>query len=281
VASLHVDLLQLGAERIEHLPGASGVERRPAQPFPEVAGSRRTVRAEEPPGRLEERFAFVHLAPAVDPPVGADERHLRPLRRSLTQLVEEERESRAQAPPRTRPDPLHDLRGQLLSQHASPDVENVANSLPDDSHVFGSEGRVDLALRIPPRLQSRGWVGHGASRGVPQREIAGGMQVQGSPKGPRLHQVPALPQGVPDVVASEGMDTSGELELRRGLDLRVDAAHLPDDLHEPIGVPRFRSHERASRRARTRSQLTERIGGIFLEGRPGPCSVRREAPDAG
>src|SRR5687768_12190474 len=105
-----IDLLELIAERFEQRPRMGRLQLSRCEPLPKVTGPRRAVGAQVAPADFAERALLVlHLPPPIDPLIRPDEGDLRSLRRSLADLVDEERETRAQPLPRSRSDALHDF----------------------------------------------------------------------------------------------------------------------------------------------------------------------------
>src|SRR6266480_5111155 len=105
-----VDLFELVAERLEQLACFGSLERRRREPFAKVARPRRAVGAQVAPADFGERLFFPHLLPAFNPLVRPDEGDLGPARRSLTELGEEESETRAQPLLVLSANTAHDLR---------------------------------------------------------------------------------------------------------------------------------------------------------------------------
>ena len=60
------------------------------------------------------------------------------------------------------------------------------------------------------------------------------MEMKGPAQRPRLHELPAVPERVADVLLRDPLDASGELQLGRRLNLRVDATRLVHDLEESL-----------------------------------------------
>lgn len=71
---------------------------------------------------------------------------------------------------------------------------------------------------------------------MPERQLTGGMQMKSSAQRPGLDQPPSFPELLANVCLGEPVDTHRELELRRGLNLRVYAAKIANDLDEPISA---------------------------------------------
>jgi hypothetical protein len=56
------------------------------------------------------------------------------------------------------------------------------------------------------------------------------MEMKRPAQRPRLHELPAVPERVANVLLRHPLDASGELQLGRRLNLRVDATCLVHDL---------------------------------------------------
>src|SRR5919106_3574219 len=70
---------------------------------------------------------------------------------------------------------------------------------------------------------------------MPERQLAGGMQMESSAQRPGLDQQTPFPERLPDVALGDAIDTCGELELRRGLNLRVHTADVVSNADEAGG----------------------------------------------
>lgn len=93
------------------------------------------------------------------------------------------------------------------------------------------------AVRIAPRGQSRvGRAEDCTPRRVPERQLAGRVEVERSPHRPGLDERPPLPQRGSDVGLHGPLQTRGELQLGRGLHLGVHAADGARDVDEPVGA---------------------------------------------
>jgi hypothetical protein len=97
-----------------------------------------------------------------------------------------------------------------------------------------SERWVQFPSRIDPSFLLRVGGRHGSSGRVPQRQLLSWMEVKRPAQSPRLHELAALPERVADVLLRDPFDTRGELQLRRRLNLCVDAAGFVHDLDEPV-----------------------------------------------
>jgi MFS family permease len=190
------------------------------------------------PAHLGERVLLVHFLPAVDPLIRPDEGDLGSLRRSLAELGEEERETRAQPLLGSRAHALHHFRSQLVAKEALA-VERVPDRRANRLHLFASDLRVDDAGRIPPGAQFaaalRRRVGDGPTRRMPEGQLTRGVQMKSSSQRPGLDQEPPSPERVPEVGLGDLIDTCSELKLRGGLDLRVNPAELASDVDESVG----------------------------------------------
>ena len=112
---------------------------------------------------------------------------------------------------------------------------------------------MQLSLRIDPGFQLLRLAGaHGSCGGVPKRQLIGWMKMEGSAQRPRLHELPALPEHVADVLLRDPVDAHRELQLRRCLDLRVHAAEVVDDFEQAVGA---RSRRQEAARKTTRANL--------------------------
>ena len=60
------------------------------------------------------------------------------------------------------------------------------------------------------------------------------MEVEGPAQRPRLHELPAVPERVANVLLRYHFDPSGDLQLGRHLNLRMDPTCLVHDLDEPV-----------------------------------------------
>jgi hypothetical protein len=87
-------------------------------------------------------------------------------------------------------------------------------------------------VRIRPRFQLGPLRRERAARRQPERHFVGRMQVERAAQRPRLHQPAVAPERVADVLLRDAVDTRGQLQLGRGLHLRVDAADATDDVDE-------------------------------------------------
>src|SRR4029453_19465380 len=105
-------------------------------------------------------------------------------------------------------------------------------------------GGVDPTGGRPPRRQPFTRPRDRAARREPERELVGGRGVQRAPQGPRLHERAVTPERVADVLLRDAVDARAQLQLGRGLYLRVDAADTPHDLQQIRGTLRDRKSTR-------------------------------------
>ena len=150
-----------------------------------------------------------------------------------------------------RADALHDLGGQFLAQQAAA-VERVQHRGAYLLHDIASERRVQFTFRIDPGFQLLLGRRHSSRGRVPQRQLSGWMEMEGPAQRPRLHELPALPERVADVLLRNSIDARGELELRRRLNLRVDAADVVNHFEQAV---RARSARQEAARKTTRANL--------------------------
>jgi len=156
------------------------------------------------------------------------------LRRSLTELAEEEGETRAQPLLVLRADTRCDFTGELLAEQA-PAVERIpdrgANRLPLVTADFG----VEDAGRVSPGGQLTRRACDSPPGRTPQRQLNGRVQMERSAQRPGLHEQPAFPEGLPYAGLGDPVHTEGELKLCGRLHLGVHAAEVVCDIDEPSG----------------------------------------------
>ena len=174
--------------------------------------------------------------PAADPLVRPRERDPRPLRRPLAQVGEEEGETGAKALARPGSHSLDDFVRELVAQEAAA-VERLPDRRPDGLHFIGAERRVHDALRIGPGGQAfAGRAEHGPPCRVPERQLAGGVEVKRSADRPGLDERSLLPQRRPNVGLRYAVDPRGELQLGGCLHLRVHATYGACDLDQTVAA---------------------------------------------
>jgi hypothetical protein len=74
----------------------------------------------------------------------------------------------------------------------------------------------------------------GSSSRKPQRQLVRGMEVERPAQRPGLDERAIAPECVAHVVLRDSVNASRELQLGRGLNLRVDPTERADDLDEPF-----------------------------------------------
>ena len=232
--------VQLGAELVEQMSRHAGG----AEPLGEVGGPSGAVGAQEPTADLPQRFLLVRFVEALDPLVGAHERDPRPLRRPLAQIGVEERESRAKTRSRSGSDSLRHRFRELGAREAAA-VERLPDLRPHRCDLGGAERRMQHARRVAPSGQSLVGRGSRAPRCVPERQLAGGVEVQRSAERPGLDERALSPHRVPDLGLCQSVDACRELQLRGRLPLGLHAAQGAHDLDEAVGARSI-----AQRRAR-------------------------------
>ena len=114
------------------------------------------------------------------------------------------------------------------------------------------ERRVQFAFRIDPGSHLVLGRRNSSCRRVPERQLTGWMKVEGPAQRPRLHELPALPESVPDVLLRDPTDARCELQLRRRLNLRVHATDIVNDFEQTVGAG---SHRQEAARKTTRANL--------------------------
>ena len=249
--SFDVHHLQLIRERVEQGSRVGRLELPGREPLPEIIRRGRAIRAQVAAAHLTQAFVLVELLPTLHPLVRAGERDLASLRWPLAENgAAEEGEARQQAPFCLWADALHDPGGEFLAQQATA-VERVQHRVADLFHVIASERRVQLTFRIDPRFQLlRLARPHGSCGRQPQRQIVSRMEVEGAAQRPRLHELPAFPERVADVLLHDPIDARRELQLRRRLNLRVHAADVVNDFEQTV---RARSPRQEAARKTTRA----------------------------
>ena len=134
---------------------------------------------------------------------------------------------------------LDDCLGELVAEEAAA-VERLPDRHPNRGDLVRAERRVHDAGRIGPGRQPL--VGRSedrAARGEPERQLAGGVEVQRSTERPGLDQLTLLPERRADVGLCDAVDAYSELELGGRLDLGVHAADGAGDLDEPVTARAF------------------------------------------
>jgi hypothetical protein len=76
------------------------------------------------------------------------------------------------------------------------------------------------------------------------------MEVEGPAQRPRLHELPALPERVADVLLRGPIDPRGELQLGRRLNLRVHATDVVNHFEQAVSA---RSPRQEAARETTRA----------------------------
>ena len=69
---------------------------------------------------------------------------------------------------------------------------------------------------------------------MPERQLAGRVQVESPAQRPGFYEQPPLPEGLPNVGLRDPVDPQAELKLCGSLNLRVHAAEVVSDADEPI-----------------------------------------------
>ena len=99
---------------------------------------------------------------------------------------------------------------------------------------------MDDAGRIGPRGQRlAGRAEDRAPCGEPERQLAGGVEVERPAERPGLHQLTPLPERCADVGLCDAVHAYRELQLGGRLHLRVHAADGARDLDEPVAARPF------------------------------------------
>jgi hypothetical protein len=216
-----------------------GLEQRPRvgdrqfapEPLREVDRPDRTVRANVATAGFAERVLLVHGLPPVDPAVRPDEGDPVALRRSLAELVEEEREAGEQ--PR-----VTDRRSQLLARQ---DLVSQCgkDGLPNGLRFVETDRGMEDAVRVAPFGNFLRSAGNRAASGEPELQLVRGMQVKRSAQRPGFDERTVAPKRVAYSLLGDALDTGRQLQLGGGLNLRVDPADVVDDVDKPLSLGAF------------------------------------------
>ena len=238
--ALDVDGLEVVPESFED---ALRGRRQRADPAPELRGRRRSVGVQEPTRHLVEGVGLVHLLPATDPLVGADERHLRAAARSEAQDAGEGTGRQQVAPRRQQAllgpgaDPLGDVVGEFFARQAR--ARRAPRVWPRRVRRPARRPRRSRATCRPPsaRIARKAAIHIGSSRAGSRWSVRA--------RSDGLHEGVLVPQGAPHVGDGD-LDAGRDRELGRAQDLGLDRRR-PRRRRRPVDRP-----ARARRGARRR-----------------------------